>query len=103
MDYKNYINKWICITDDGIWESTIEDKISWDKKKDLLCDTSSAREDSSKRLKVKKIDVGHYIYSPKDCDGIRHYGEFTLVRITQENIDRYKELIDNYFDELADD
>nr|DAH73460.1 MAG TPA: hypothetical protein [Caudoviricetes sp.] len=50
-------------------DDKLNDTIVYRTKAEAMWDISCRYEDGRKRPTVKKMDVGYYIYYPKDCDG----------------------------------
>lgn len=68
-------------------KNNYEDFVAFKTKKDLIQQISFQYEDGRKRLDVRKVAPGYYVYYPKDCDG--NYRE--PYDIIDENcIDKYK-------------
>ena len=94
MDIVISVNEWVAVSESGIWLSVFEDdKASWKTKRELLGDISDANLDATR--KVKRISAGEYSYIPKNCDTGRYdYGSaYSLVKLTQENIQFYRQLL----------
>ena len=98
MDINSFVNKWIGVTEDGLWTKLTDDTIvTFDRKKDLIEDIASARLDAAKKPKIKRWGVGRYLYTPKDCDTLRYDPSgYVLVKLTSENMKDYKELIEEW-------
>ncbi len=71
---------WIAWDDDGLIVSNddnLNNKITFNTKKDAVWDISCRYMDPRKRLQVNRICQGYYIYYPKNCDG--EYGNETII------------------------
>jgi hypothetical protein len=94
--YKISINQWMCVSENGIWESVFEEgKVAWNTKKELLNDISCSKQDVAKKPKVNRIGDGKYCYIPKCCDTFRYEydSSFLIIKITPENIEKYQEML----------
>lgn len=91
-----HINEWVALSEDGIWFSPFdEEKASWKTKKELVQDIGAARLDSAKTPKIKRETAGQYVYLIKNCDTGQYDSEYTLVKLTPENIQHYQEFLDD--------
>lgn len=86
---------WIALTDAGIiFYSILQDGVySFPSKKELLKDLSGCKMDARRIPKIKRVTAGEYIYIPKDfCTG-DDGDEITLVKINNQNIEYYEQMI----------
>ncbi len=89
----NNIGKWIAIDEDGIWCSPFTDSYFFTTKKAIIKDISDAELDARKTPKIIRESEGVYIYKPKSCDTNTFSKEYTIIRLTKENVEKYEEQI----------
>lgn len=87
------VNKWIIVSEEGIWMDMEE--YQYPTKKEAIWAISCAELDSRKTPKIKRICKGSYEYYPKDCDDGTFGENYNILRITEENINKMQELIEN--------
>ena len=101
---------WIARDIDNIIIGTndhLYDFILFNKKSDIISLVSSNYLDGRKKLQVKKINKGYYIYYPKNCDGYKcNEVEIFSIQYLKENyskkysfLEKINELLKNILEE----
>lgn len=87
------VGEWVCVSEDGLWPSAFTSLYSWETKKGAIEDIRDAKMDAARKPRVKRQAPGEYRYYPKSCD-TKHYGNsYLVVKLTEENIDKYREMM----------
>lgn len=90
------IGNWVVITEDGLWAM---DSYTFKTKTQAIDDVSCATLDSRSTPKVKRLSKGDYLYYPKDVDYGTFGDSYNIKRVTEENINEVKEMLEMQWDD----
>ncbi|WP_078598634.1 hypothetical protein [Evansella clarkii] len=90
------IGDWVVITEDGLWAMN---SYTFKTKAQAIDDVSCATLDVRKTPKVKRQSKGDYFYYPKDVDYGTFGDSYNIKRVTKENINEIKEMLEEQWKE----
>lgn len=86
-----HIGDWVVVTEDGLWAMG---DYTFKTKAQAIEDVSCATLDSRRTPKVKRLSKGDYVYYPKDVDFGTFGDSYNIKKVTNENINELKEMLD---------
>lgn len=84
------IGDWVVLTEDGLWAM---DSYTFQTKKDAIEEVSAATLDTRTTPKVKRLSMGYYLYFPKDVDTGTFGESYGIRRVTDENIEYIRTIL----------
>lgn len=90
------IGDWVVITEDGLWAM---DSYTFKTKAQAIDDVSCATLDPRGTPKVKRLSKGDYLYYPKDVDYGTFGDSYNIKRITEENLNEMREMLETQWNE----
>lgn len=98
------IGNWIGIGMSEVWFSVFDsEKCCFHSKTEIVHDIGDALSDCRKTPKIKKIEKGVYLYTPKSCDTGHFDKSFFIIKVTEENYEKYKKMIEEETEEDIND
>lgn len=88
------VGRWIAYEEGYMYYNPYEeDSFSFKTKREAIREVSDLKLDSRSTPKVKRVAPGVYEYSPKDVDTGQFRESICIERLTDENIDGFKEFL----------
>lgn len=87
---------WVVLTEDGLWAM---DSYTFKTKKDAIWEVASATLDPRPTPKVKRLSEGNYLYYPKDIDYGSYGNCYSIVKVSNKNVDDLNERLKQQWDD----
>ena len=96
------VGSWVLVDEDGLVKHLTKAVYSFPTKKEAIDEFGSRHLDARRSPKVLRLKEGHYCYIIKDCD-TGHDGESVdVIKLTNENISQYREMLKDSLESYRD-
>lgn len=84
---------WIVLGEDNLISAIGEPQFSYTTKKEAVFDFGCRCLDARRTPKIKRVREGFYEYYVKDCDDGHDRAPVSIIKLTAENVEDYRNLL----------